>query len=64
MRPDNWDEVADCEVCPKCGGEVTRGYGLMGGGIGEYVFCAGDECEFFAKKQDDPPATPKEGGTL
>jgi hypothetical protein len=39
-------------ICPKCGGETEIGYGLMGGGIGTYVACWADGCDFFAKRQD------------
>ena len=36
--------------CPKCGGQLTFGYGLAGGGIGSYWMCL--DCDFFEKKQD------------
>lgn len=39
--------------CPKCGGKVSRGYGLAFGGMGEYVYCDSDACDFFDKEQDD-----------
>lgn len=39
-------------VCPKCGETTLPGYGLMGGGIGAYVLCVADDCDFFAKQQD------------
>ena len=29
----------DGDKCPECDGEVKDGYGLMGGGLGHYVFC-------------------------
>jgi hypothetical protein len=37
------------ETCPTCPGapKLERGYGLAGGGMGEYVFC--DTCNFFQK---------------
>lgn len=38
--------------CPKCGGELFRGYGLMGGGIGVYEGCQEDGCDYFTKEQD------------
>lgn len=40
-------------VCPKCGAKTEPGYGLMGGGIGPYVVCFTEGCDFFAKQQDD-----------
>jgi hypothetical protein len=40
------------EKCPKCGEETVFGYGLMGGGMGSYVFCDTEGCDFFAKQQD------------
>lgn len=39
-------------ACPKCGAPTLPGYGLMGGGIGAYVMCESDDCDFFAKQQD------------
>lgn len=38
--------------CPKCGGELFTGYGLMGGGCGTYEGCTEDECDYFSKTQD------------
>lgn len=47
--PDGLDQ----ETCPKCGGETMQSYGLMGGGCGTSVFCAGDPgCDWFYKEQD------------
>lgn len=46
--------VAFTDACPKCGGETTFGYGLMGGGMGAYVVCLTDDCDFFEKEQDPP----------
>ena len=40
------------DECPKCGARTEMGYGLMGGGMGVYVFCETDGCDFFAKRQD------------
>ncbi len=40
------------EKCPKCGADLISGYGLMGGGIGLYVVCDTDGCDFFEKQQD------------
>ncbi len=40
------------EACPTCGKPTEYGYGLMGGGLGPYVLCSGDECDFFAKQQE------------
>ena len=35
--------------CPKCGTQTGHGYGLAGGGIGPYVYCMGNNCDYFAK---------------
>jgi hypothetical protein len=40
------------DVCPLCGGQTTFGYGLMGGGMGPYVFCTEGDCDYFEKSQD------------
>ena len=37
--------------CPKCGGEITFGFGLAGGGYGPYWLCLTDDCDFFEKTQ-------------
>ena len=42
--------------CPKCGARTSMGYGMMGGGLGTYVMCLGDDnCGWFYKevKPDD-----------
>lgn len=56
----------DKEKCPRCGTHVTHGYGLMGGGIGAYVFCCDDSCDYFVKTQDEnrraTPSAPPLGG--
>ncbi len=36
-------------TCPKCGGALVDGFGLMGGGYGPYAFCDGDDCDYFVK---------------
>ena len=36
-------------ICPECGEATVMGFGLAGGGYGEYVFCG---CGFFSKVQD------------
>lgn len=41
--------------CPQCGGELTFGFGLAGGGCGAYVLCL--DCDFFEK----PLPTVEEG---
>lgn len=41
------------DPCPKCGAKLDFGYGLMGGGVGGYVFCSTDDCDFFVKEQDN-----------
>jgi hypothetical protein len=40
------------DVCPKCGGELHHGYGLAGGGIGTYLSCLEDGCDYFDKTED------------
>ena len=35
--------------CPECGESTVPGFGLAGGGYGEYVYC---ECGFFDKRQE------------
>jgi hypothetical protein len=40
--------------CPVCGGEMSFGYGLAGGGgIGAYTFCL--DCDLVVTKQVDVP---------
>jgi hypothetical protein len=34
--------------CPECGENTTPGFGLAGGGYGEYVYC---ECGYFSKRR-------------
>jgi hypothetical protein len=48
------DEIDDlAEECPKCGRKTLySGYGMAGGGLGSYVYCANDDCAFFEKTQD------------
>ncbi len=36
--------------CPECGKNTRPGFGLAGGGYGEYVYC---ECGFFSKRRDN-----------
>lgn len=39
--------------CPHCLGRLEMGYGLAGGGIGPYTFCASEACgKYFVKYQD------------
>lgn len=33
--------------CPKCGGQITFGFGLAGGGYGVYWLCL--DCDWFDK---------------
>ncbi len=65
--------TGNVDRCPKCGGELFYGYGLMGGGIGTYEGCDEDGCDYFYKEQDAeddtpfcdapaPSAPPREGG--
>lgn len=42
------------DKCPKCGACLIYGYGLMGGGVGPYVLCDGDACDYFEKQPEDP----------
>jgi hypothetical protein len=46
------DPESDDGRCPKCGGELFQGYGLMGGGVGTYEGCEEDDCDYFRKEQD------------
>ena len=39
-------------LCPKCNSELEMGYGLAGGGIGPYVYCSNEQCDYFEKFQD------------
>jgi len=36
-------------TCPKCGGEITFGFGLAGGGYGPYWLCL--VCDWFHKEE-------------
>jgi len=36
--------------CPECGGEITPGYGLAGGGMGPYQLCL--DCGWIEKEQE------------
>lgn len=48
------EDVGDLpEKCPKCGAATFFDYGLAGGGMGAYVYCENDDCEFFSKRQDE-----------
>jgi len=43
------------DPCPECGGEVTFGYGLAGGGDpGGYEMCL--ECDWFLKPEGGEPS--------
>jgi len=49
--------------CPKCGGKVSFGFGLAGGGYGPYYMCMGDDeenfgegCDWFVKERLPPEA--------
>lgn len=42
------DTPAPDGKCPKCGGEVQRGFGLAYDGYGPYEFCL-NECGWFWK---------------
>lgn len=41
------------EKCPECGGPLSFGYGLMGGGIGPYVLCVDDDCDWMEKRPEE-----------
>ncbi len=45
--------MSDGAECPVCGGEVTFGYGLAGGGLGGYTFCL-DCGRIITKERTDP----------
>lgn len=40
------------DVCPKCGGPLHAGYGFAGGGIGGYLCCLNEDCDYFEKFSD------------
>ena len=40
-------------MCPRCGAHRQHGYGLMGGGMGAYVFCTSDDCGYFEKTPEE-----------
>jgi hypothetical protein len=40
-------------TCPKCQSPTRSGYGLAGGGMGEYVMCSNDDCNFFEKEMEE-----------
>jgi len=35
-----------------CGSELEMGYGLAGGGMGPYMYCSNERCNFLQKFQD------------
>lgn len=39
----------DVEKCPRCGSWIHLGFGLMGGGFGDYKFCDNSECKWMWK---------------
>lgn len=43
--------MQDLRRCPRCGSELTTGFGLAGGGYGTYKFCDTTGCRFFVKRQ-------------
>lgn len=45
-----WFMPEQHERCPKCGGVLTFGYGLCGGGIGGYEMCL--HCDYFKKERE------------
>lgn len=45
-------EEIKTDTCPQCGDEVAGGYGLAGGGMGPYVFCLNDDCDYFVKQEE------------
>lgn len=44
--------VHEIEHCPKCGSDIGLGFGLAGGGFGEYKYCLGEkgDCDWFWKE--------------
>jgi hypothetical protein len=61
--PDGLDQ----KTCPKCGAETVVSFGLLGGGYGPYVICAGrhvevgddtPDCNWFYKLTTDPGPGP------
>lgn len=50
--PQTCCEKCGNELCPKCGGHCSQGYGFAYGGIGTYTAC--NECDYFYKVQDQP----------
>lgn len=40
LLPLDGDEDAPHGRCPKCSEALEQGYGMMGGGVGSYSFCA------------------------
>lgn len=51
---------ASAGPCPKCGSNTEMGYGLAGGGVGPYVYCTNEACDYFEKFQDPQMETPDE----
>lgn len=49
---DDCGKIHDFEKCPTCDGWIEIGYGLMGGGMGQYKFCRTDRCDWFYKEFD------------
>lgn len=51
----------DDEKCPKCGGDLTFGYGLAAGPMGGYVLCMEDGCDYektYPDKSVEQPTDP------
>lgn len=47
--------MARADQCPECGGRTLQhGYGLMGGGMGAYVFCTRKGCRFLHVDKECP----------
>lgn len=51
---DHLDDPAKCH-CPTCGGDITYGWGLAGGGLGPYVVCVA--CGDILAKTGEPGET-------
>lgn len=50
--------------CPKCGGSMSFGFGLAGGGYGGYKMCLSDECDYFEKPIKKEPTEEDKGREL
>lgn len=49
-QPTKTCKKCEADICPKCGGHCSAGYGLAYGGVGSYVAC--NDCDYYFKQQD------------